>query len=218
MLKIPGQFSNSEFRFTQQHLTSRKTLILRELDSKPSEIWSQELYCSFLTYIFLSFWHSHSTLLYMALHGQRRQRQYLQMGYRHYGTTTGNKRRKIDSPFLMTSSSSREVPSLSGETLLPPVLNLKWGWGWSWSLRCIACTWAPWVSHASSPGAQPLVQVMTWRYHCRPFSLKHQKVRFKKVTSTSLTLHQNSVKKSLIFLPHLEEKQTHMHKKKCQKV
>jgi len=34
-----------------------------------------------------------------------------------------------------------------------------------WSLRCIACTWAPWVSHTFSRDAQSLFQTVTWQFH-----------------------------------------------------
>ena len=36
----------------------------------------------------------------------------------------------------------------------------------------IACTWAPWVSRAFSPGAQPFVQPVTWQFHCTIWWIK----------------------------------------------
>ena len=59
--------------------------------------------------------------------------------------------------------------------ILPQLLTLKWGWGgvgvgprvYFQSVRFIACTWAPWVSHIFSPGAQPLIQAVTWQFPCR---------------------------------------------------
>jgi len=35
------------------------------------------------------------------------------------------------------------------------------------SLRCIACSWTPWVSHTFSPDDQPLVQTVTWQFNSR---------------------------------------------------
>lgn len=60
----------------------------------------------------------------------------------------------------------------SRDIFLPWLPTLKWGWGeidlgsTPSGHSCFACTWAPWVNQAFSPDTQPLVQVVTWQFHC----------------------------------------------------
>lgn len=83
------------------------------------------------------------------------------------------KKTNLPLPMTPSSDSSRGEQSPSRKILLCQLLTLKWGVrrGVSWlhpfqSVRCTACTWAPWISHTFSPGDQPLVQAVTWQFHC----------------------------------------------------
>lgn len=99
--KIPNAKTVLQQWFTQNHLTCRTILILRELDSKPSKIWNQELYCSPLTLVSSAFPFVLALTLHITLHGIAGQKEskYFQIGYRHYEATASNKEGKLTHPF-----------------------------------------------------------------------------------------------------------------------
>lgn len=96
MLKIPEQFCSSD---------SHKIIWLAGefwfWESWTSELWNQELYCSFLMLVSLAFHTDTHTLHYFTWHcmAKRKQGQYFQMGYRHYEAKAGNKEGKLTHPF-----------------------------------------------------------------------------------------------------------------------
>ena len=103
---------------------------------------------------------------------QRRSWQWLLTGYKQYRAVAGNKK-ELTNLFLQPVKVQEEC-SLYSEKFcsldFQPLNKSEERWIQALPLlvsQCIVCTWAPWVGHAFSPGAQPLLQAMTWPFCCR---------------------------------------------------
>jgi len=104
----------------------------------------------------------------MLVYGERRQWLYLLVGYKHYRIkkkkclTLSNNQWWLERITISIcrdsapSASNSEMRMRRGGSRLHPFQLL----------RCIACTWAPWVMHAFSRGAKPLVWAVIWQFCC----------------------------------------------------